>query len=168
MYEPVKSRVPSTGFLWIIFLLSRSKVRHQGPLATAQAQSWLRSKNENPQQSNLIGQKVFIKNFALSYLQKAYPADLVPLWSKLFSRDQKWSSRTSKFYFSRGRGIIVVASAFRRFIFKLDIVTSNFLNIFVQDCSRYMFLWCNNTYPWTIPFANPRCSAIDSFDEMWR
>ena len=116
----------------------RAKVRHQGPLATAQAQSWLRSKNENPQQSNLIGQKKFLKNFALSYLQNAYPADLVPLWSKLFSRDQKWSSRASKFNFLRGWGIIVVATAFKHFILKLDMVTSNFLYIFVQDCSLYM------------------------------
>jgi len=67
-----------------------------------------------------------------------------------------------------GKGIIVVASAFKRFILKLDMVTSNFLHIFVQDCSLYVLLQCNNTYPWTIPFANPRCSAIDSFDEMWR
>ena len=36
-----------------------------------------------------LGQKVFLKNFALSYLQNAYLVDLVPLWSKLFSRDQK-------------------------------------------------------------------------------
>ena len=39
--------------------------------------------------SHNLGQKVFLKNFALSYLQNAYPVDLVPLRSKLFSQDQK-------------------------------------------------------------------------------
>ena len=48
--------------------------------------------------------------------------------------------QTSKCYFLRGRGIIVVATAFKRFIFKLDMVTSNFLHIFVQDCSLDMLL----------------------------
>ena len=32
-------------------------------------------------------------------------------------------------------GVFVVASAFKSFAFKLDMVTSIFLNIFVQDCS---------------------------------
>ena len=33
-------------------------------------------------------------------------------------------------------GVFVVDSAFKSFILKVDIVTSIFLNIFVQDCRR--------------------------------
>ena len=33
-------------------------------------------------------------------------------------------------------GVFVVAGAFKSFILKVDIVTSIFLNIFVQDCRR--------------------------------
>ena len=53
---------------------------------------------------------------------------LTPPWSKFFSRDQKWSSQTSTlFLWGQGRGGgggIVVASAFKSFILKLDMVMS--------------------------------------------
>ena len=39
------------------------------------------------------------------------------------------------FFFGGERGVfVVVISTFKSFILKLDIVTSIFLNIFVQDC----------------------------------
>ena len=57
---------------------------------------------------------------------------LAPPWSKLFSRNQKWCSRTSTLFFFRLEGgVFVVASAFNSSILKLDMVTSIFLNILV-------------------------------------
>ena len=54
-------------------------------------------------------------------------------WSKLFCRDQKWSSRTSTFLGGEKGGVFVVARALKSFILKLELATSTFLNIFVQD-----------------------------------
>ena len=57
---------------------------------------------------------------------------LAPTWSKLFSQDQKWCSRTSRLFLFPVEGrVFVVASAFKSFILKLDMVTSIFLNILV-------------------------------------
>ena len=53
-------------------------------------------------------------------------------WSKLFCRDQKWSSRISTFLEGEG-GLFVVARAFKSFVLRLDVAMSTFLNIFVQD-----------------------------------
>ena len=48
---------------------------------------------------------------------------LAPPWSKLFSRNQKWCSRTSTlfffFFFRLEGGVFVVASSFKSFILKL-------------------------------------------------
>ena len=53
-----------------------------------------------------------------------------PPWSKLFSRDQDFNIAFLSKLFN-----FVVAMAFKSFILELDMVTSIFLNIFVQDCS---------------------------------
>ena len=73
------------------------------------------------------------ENFALSYPQNAHPADLVPLWPLPSSHPgqsclvgiRNWTS-----FFWVEEGVFVVASAFKGFILKLDMVTSIFLNIF--------------------------------------
>ena len=39
-----------------------------------------------------------------------------------------------KIVFLEGGGVVVVFSPFKSFILKLDVVTSVFLNIFVEDC----------------------------------
>ena len=49
---------------------------------------------------------------------------LTPPWSKFFSRDQKRSSRTSTLFLWGQGGVFVVASAFKSFILKLDMVMS--------------------------------------------
>ena len=59
---------------------------------------------------------------------------LAPPWSKLFSRNQKWCSRTSTlfffFFFRLEGGVFVVASSFKSSILKLHgRVTFIFLNI---------------------------------------
>ena len=79
---------------------------------------------------------------------------MAPPWSKLFIRDQKWSSRTSTlglflfyyyffFFGGGGEGVFVVAIVFKSFFLKLDMVTSIFLNIFVQDGS-FLYVMANN------------------------
>ena len=75
-----------------------------------------------------------VENFALSYPQNAYPVDLVPLW-RLPSHHpgQCCSDGVRKYtatFFWRERVVFAVASAFRSFIFKLDIATCIFLNVF--------------------------------------
>ena len=69
-------------------------------------------------------------------LSRGYGSAMTPPlaspWSKLFYRDQKWSNQTSTFLGGEG-GVFVVARAFKRFILKLHVATSTFLNIFVQD-----------------------------------
>ena len=75
-----------------------------------------------------------VENFALSCPQNAYPVDLVPLW-RLPSHHpgQCCSNGLRKYpatFFWRERGVFAVASAFRSFIFKLDIATCIFLNVF--------------------------------------
>ena len=86
-----------------------------------------------------LGQKVlrictFLPTECLSCgFGTALTPSLGPPWSKLFSRDQKWSSLTSRLFFFFGWkwGVFVVASAFKSFILKLDMVTSIFLNTLV-------------------------------------
>ena len=59
-----------------------------------------------------IFDKKSYKKFALPYPHNAYPADLLPLWSLstphpgqcCFVGGQKWSSRTSTFFFPGGGG----------------------------------------------------------------
>ena len=70
---------------------------------------------------------------------------LAPLWSKLIIRDQKWSSRTSTLGFFGGGGVFVAAIVFKSFFLKLDIVTSIFLNIFVQDGS-FLYVMANSKH----------------------
>ena len=71
-----------------------------------------------------------VKNFAVSYPQKAYLADWAPLWplappwSKLFSLGQKLSTRNlTLFLGERGSVQVLAASAFKSLISKLDMVT---------------------------------------------
>ena len=75
---------------------------------------------------------------------------LAPPWSKLFIRDQKWSSRTSTLgvFFGGGEGgggVFVAAIVFKSFFLKLHMVTSIFLNIFVQDGS-FLYVVANNRH----------------------
>ena len=75
-----------------------------------------------------------VENFALSCPQDAYPVDLVPLW-RLPSHHpgQCCSDGLRKYpatFFWREKGVFAVASAFRSFIFKLDIATCIFLKVF--------------------------------------
>ena len=94
-----------------------------------------------------IFDKKSYKKFALPYPHNAYPADLLPLWSLstphpgqcCFVGGQKWSSRTSTFFFpgEGGGGVLKVVNICiyeLSFIQKLDMAKSIFLNIFVQDC----------------------------------
>ena len=43
-------------------------------------------------------------------------------------------ARFQHYFFMGGGGVFVVVSVFKNFILKLDIATSIFLDIFVQDC----------------------------------
>ena len=72
---------------------------------------------------------------------------LAPPWSKLIIRDQKWSSRTTTLGFFGGGGgeVFVAAIVFKSFLLKLDIVTSIFLNIFVQD-SSFLYVMANSKH----------------------
>ena len=73
---------------------------------------------------------------------------LAPPWSKLIIRDQKWSSRTTTlgfFFGGGGGGVFVAAIVFKSFFLKLDIVTSIFLNIFVQD-SSFLYVMANSKH----------------------
>ena len=75
-----------------------------------------------------------VKNFALSYPQNAYPVDLVPLWRLPSHHPGQCCSdgvrNDPATFFWREMGVFAVASAFRSFIFKLDIATCIFLNVF--------------------------------------
>ena len=75
-----------------------------------------------------------VENFALSYPQNAYPVDLVPLWRLPSHHPGQCCSdgvrNDPATFFWRERGVFAVASAFRGFIFKLDIATCIFRNVF--------------------------------------
>ena len=75
-----------------------------------------------------------VENFAVSYSQNAYPVDLVPLWRLPSHHPGQCCSdgvrNDPATFFWREMGVFAVASAFRSFIFKLDIATCIFLNVF--------------------------------------
>ena len=69
-----------------------------------------------------LGQKVLLKNFALSYPQYTYPTDLVLLCCSVKVRN--YPPRLQQFCLGREGRVFVVTSAFKSFILKLDMATS--------------------------------------------
>ena len=73
-----------------------------------------------------------------------YPVDLVPLWPLLSPHPgqsclvgiRNDPAGLQHCFLGEEEGVFVVDSDFKSFILKVDIVTSIFLNIFVQDCTR--------------------------------
>ena len=73
-----------------------------------------------------------------------YPVDLVPLWPLLSPHPgqsclvgiRNDPAGLQHCVLGEEGGVFVVDSAFKSFILKVDIVTSIFLNIFVQDSTR--------------------------------
>ena len=87
-----------------------------------------------------LGQKVLRILYFLTHrtpihrIGTAMATPLAPPWSKLSSQDQKWSSWNSTFFLEGvGSGSICSRQCFQELSLKLDMVTSIFLNIFVQD-----------------------------------
>ena len=89
-----------------------------------------------------LGQKE-LRILHFSYIQNAYPADLVLLWPirsphptlvKVVQSRSAIIHAGLNIVFWEEEGVFVVASTFKSFTFKLDMVTSIFHNIFVQDC----------------------------------
>ena len=73
-----------------------------------------------------------------------YPVDLVPLWPLLSPHPgqsclvgiRNDPAGLQHCFLGKEEGVFVVASAFKSFILKVDMVTSIFLNIFVHDYKR--------------------------------
>ena len=104
-----------------------------------------------------------VENFALSYPQNAYSVDLVPLWRLPSHHPGQCCSdgvrNDPATFFWRERGVFAVASAFRSFIFKLDIATCIFRNVFFSKIKAQNKVSCPNA---SVAFA-----LVDTVDMIF-